>query len=298
MKKASNEKLDPVAGYAGKISLGTLFVPTPGLADQAAVVTAIQKDAGSQPFVSRYPAPTDPQERRRWIREALTVRPPGDLPHRLTELMDRLLQAELAKKQITDSAFLPRLTGPYPAADQVSIWNGDIVTLRIGAITNAANAQMLGCFQPFHACIDNAIHSAAGPQLREDCARIMAMQGHDEPTGSAKITRAYNLPSDYVLHTVGPIVPNHRSTTEQAGELASCYSACLTLAAEAGVRSVALCGISTGVFGYPANQATDIALHSVSDWIEENPGALDHVVLNTYGAAATALYEEAIRIWT
>ncbi|MEW7973679.1 MAG: protein-ADP-ribose hydrolase [Candidatus Thiodiazotropha endolucinida] len=297
LKKVSNEKFDPVAGYAGQISLGVPFVPTPGSADQAAVVTAIQRDTGSQPFVSRYPAPTDPRERRRWIRAALTVRPPGDLPHKLIELMDRLLQAELANKQITDSASLPRLTGRYPVADRVSIWNGDIAALRIGAITNAANAQMLGCFQPFHACIDNTIHSTAGPQLREDCARIMAMQGHDEPTGSAKITRAYNLPTEYVIHTVGPFAPDHRPTAEQAGQLASCYSACLTLAAEAGVRSVALCGISTGVFGYPAGQATDIALHSVADWIEENHSALDHVVFNTYGAAMTALYGEATRIW-
>lgn len=248
----------PQLNYAERICLRTTFVPKPGPVDQKVVVAAIQEDERSQPFVSRYPPPSDPRERRRWIKAALTVRPAGDLPMELAEQIDRLLQAELQGTTITDAASLPRLTGPYPMADRVSIWNGDITTLRIGAITNAANAQLLGCFQPFHACIDNMIQNAAGPQLREDCAQLMDLQGHDEPTGTAKITRAYNLPSDFVLHTVGPIVLAHNPTLEQASKLASCYTACLSLAAEAGVRSVALCGISTGVFGYPADQASTL----------------------------------------
>ncbi|MCG7980112.1 MAG: protein-ADP-ribose hydrolase [Candidatus Thiodiazotropha endolucinida] len=292
------ETRDPLVEYAGKIELDTPFVPAPGPADVAAVVRAIEDDAGSWSFVQHHPQPVDPQEHRNWIRAALTVRLAGGLPQQLADGMDRLLQAELRGKDITDAAFLPRLTGAYPVADQVSIWNGDIVTLQIGAIANAANAQLLGCFQPFHACIDNAIHSAAGPRLREDCARIMELQGHDEPTGRVKITRAYNLPSGYVLHTVGPIVPDQHPTAQQAQELANCYAACLSLTAEMGIKSVALCGISTGVFGYPADQATEIALRTVANWFEQNPGGLDHVVFNTFGTAATELYQEAIRSWT
>ena len=288
---------DPIAVYAGKINLGTPFVSTPGPADLATVVAAIQEDAHSRLFVSRYPAPSAPEERRRWIKAALTVRSAGDLPIQLAEQMDRLLQTELQGKEVTEAATLSRLTGSYPIADRVSIWNGDIATLRIGAITNAANAQMLGCFQPFHACIDNVIQNAAGPQLREDCAQIINLQGHDEHTGNAKITRAYNLPSEFVLHTVGPIVTDHNPTHEQARELESCYTACLSLAAEAGVRSVALCGISTGVFGYPADQAASIALRTVADWFAHNPEKLDHVVFNTFGEAATALYEKATSTW-
>ena len=283
--------------YATHIKLDTPVVPATGTVDPDAVISAIQGDAGSQQFVSRYEVPASLEDRRNWIRAALTLRPPGHLPAELIEQMDRLLQAELSEKKITEAASLPRLTGAYPVADRVSIWNGDIVTLRVGAITNAANTQMLGCFQPFHACIDNAIQNAAGPQLREDCAKLMALQGHEEPTGSAKITRAYNLPSDYVLHTVGPIVPDHLPTPQQARELANCYRACLTLAAEVGVTSVALCGISTGVFGYPAAQAAYIALRTVADWVAQNPGALDHVIFNTYGEAVTELYQETIRGW-
>lgn len=284
--------------YADLIDLAQPFTPASGRADLAAVVEALLADETSTQFTRAYAVPEDAATQRRWVQAALTVRPAGDLPKALTEGMDRLLQTELTGKALTDAADLPRLTGAYPIAERVSIWDGDISTLRIGAITNAANSQMLGCFQPFHACIDNVIQCAAGPQLREDCHRIMAHQGHDETTGSAKITRAYNLPADYVLHTVGPIVPDHRPTPAQAAQLADCYRACLSLAAKAGIRSVAFCGISTGVFGYPSEQAAQVALRTVAEWVSAQPNAIDHIVFNTYGPAATAIYTQATENWT
>ncbi|MES0884303.1 protein-ADP-ribose hydrolase [Roseibium sp. SCP14] len=261
-------------------------------------VSAVQSDLGLAKFVQRYPAPSNSAEQRQWVQAALTVRPPGGLPAALTAAMEELLQSELSAKQIIDAKSLPRLSGPYPPAGKVSIWDGDITTLKVDAITNAANAQMLGCFQPFHACIDNAINCAAGPQLREDCEMLMRLQGHEEETGNAKITRAYNLPSLFVLHTVGPIVGRGKMpTAEQEHQLASCYTSCLSLAAEAGARSVALCGISTGVFGYPAPAAAQIALRTVAKWVGVNEDALDHIVFNTFGADMTAIYLDTAQNW-
>ncbi|MEW8659054.1 MAG: protein-ADP-ribose hydrolase [Candidatus Thiodiazotropha endolucinida] len=257
-------------------------------------VAALRSDPNSEGFVEKYPLPTDTAERRRWLQVALTVRLPGNLPAELVASVNQILQSELAEKPVTEASELPRLPGSFIMAESISIWEGDITTLKIDAITNAANTRLLGCFQPFHQCIDNAINCAAGPQLREDCNRIMVLQGQDEQTGTAKITRAYNLPSRFVLHTVGPIVSQGNPTQHQARQLASCYVSCLSLAAKAGVRSVALCGISTGVFGYPVRQAAEIALNAVVNWLAANPKALDHVVFNTFGEHATAVILDAV----
>jgi O-acetyl-ADP-ribose deacetylase (regulator of RNase III) len=284
--------------YADLINLNESFVPATGPADLSAAIVALRDDPISEDFVARFKVQDDPQVQRKWIQAALTVRPIGDLPVAVTEALDRLLQAELDQKSITDAKDLPHLRGRYTAANHVSIWNGDIASLKIGAVVNAANAQMLGCFQPFHACIDNVIQCAAGPQLREDCAKIVEHQGHLETTGTAKITRAYNLPSDFVIHTVGPIVLDHNPTPTQALELASCYTSCLSLAADAGIKSIALCGISTGVFGYPPEQAARVALQAVLDWVSANPDAIDHIVFNTYGAEAAEIYERITASWT
>lgn len=283
--------------YASQIDLFAPFVPTTGQADISDAITALHADPKSRSFINQYDMPSDPAAQRKWLQAALTIRPSGDLPNRLALAMDRLLQAELRLKSVTDAHNLPRLDTPYPASQHVSIWDGDITTLAIGAITNAANTQMLGCFQPFHACIDNVIQCVAGPQLREDCARIIEDQGYEETTGTAKITRAYNLPSEFVIHTVGPIVPDHRPTTQQVKELASCYTSCLSLSAKAGVKSLAFCGISTGVFGYPPEQAAMVALTVVSEWLSANPDVIDHVVFNTFGSEATAIYERATASW-
>lgn len=160
---------------------------------------------------------------------------------------------------------------------------------------------MLGCFQPFHACIDNAIHSAAGPQLREDCNMIMSIQGESEATGGAKITRGYNLPSKFVLHTVGPIVPKGTELTEQQKtELASCYRSCLDLANEiAEIKTIAFCAISTGVFGFPKPKAAGIALRTVNEWLNTNSNHhFENIIFNVFSDEDYREYLNVFRLRT
>ncbi|HEX8870755.1 MAG TPA: macro domain-containing protein, partial [Lentzea sp.] len=165
----------------------------------------------------------------------------------------------------------------------LAVWRGDITRLLCDAVVNAANDALLGCFQPMHPCVDNAIHTAAGPRLRSDCHRIMAAQAAPEPTGIAKITRGYHLPAPYVLHTVGPIVRG-KVLPAHANALADSYRACLDLAAEFGkIRTLAFCGISTGIFGFPKLPAARIAVSAVQDWLAAHPGRFDRVVFTTFG---------------
>jgi O-acetyl-ADP-ribose deacetylase (regulator of RNase III) len=241
---------------------------------------------------------------RELLRALLTIRPPEPpLSRDFHSGMDRLLGYERRLRGTVEAATLPKIADAFPetgfrGARSCVLLQGDITRLGVDAIVNAANGELLGCFRPFHACIDNAIHSAAGPRLREDCGSIMRTQGHDEPTGHAKATRGYNLPARYVLHTVGPIVngplqPGH----ERA--LASCYRACLDLTAQLdGVRSVAFCAISTGVFGFPKPPAARIALDAAATWLREHPGALDLIVFNVFGDEDRKVYESALRAGT
>ncbi|MFJ5899351.1 protein-ADP-ribose hydrolase [Streptomyces sp. NPDC093064] len=236
---------------------------------------------------------------RRLLRAVLTVREPDPLPARAARMLDTLLAGERLARDTTDVASLPTVRDTFPgttyrAADRTVLWQGDITTLDADAIVNAANSSLLGCFAPMHACIDNAIHAAAGPRLRADCHTIMSLQGHPEPTGTAKITRGYHLPARYVLHTVGPIVdgpvlPQHQQA------LGASYRACLDLAAEVdGLRTVAFCGISTGVYGYPKTPAARIALNTVADWLDRHPTRLDRVIFNVYADDDRATYVRAL----
>ena len=169
------------------------------------------------------------------------------------------------------------------------LWRGDITTLGVDAIVNAANSQMLGCFVPGHHCIDNAIHTFAGIQLRLECARLMEEQGYPEPTGMAKVTGAFNLPSKRIIHTVGPIACGEASDLDRA-LLANCYTACLDAALEAGCESIAPCCISTGVFGFPQDEAAHIAVATVDEWLDDHDNALD-VVFNVFGETDERLYK-------
>jgi len=175
------------------------------------------------------------------------------------------------------------------------LWQGDITRLRVDAIVNAANAQMLGCFHPLHRCIDNAIHSAAGVQLREECHQLMQQQGHLEPTGTAKITKAYNLPCRYVIHTVGPIIPDGIPTVAQQQQLASCYRSIMQLADEHRLESVAFCCISTGEFRFPNDLAAEIAVKTVKDYFTEHPETnIKQVVLNVFKDVDREIYERVL----
>lgn len=203
--------------------------------------------------------PTNDREQKKMLRSLMNIRTPRPIGEDFLSLQDEYLQAETAAKGITDISDLT------PIEDGIYLWQGNITTLRCGAIVNAANSQMTGCYVPCHGCIDNAIHTYAGVQLRLACAEIMEMQGHEEPTGRAKITPAYNLPCKFVLHTVGPII--YGNVTEQDRELlASCYRSCLALAHVHGIESVAFCCISTGEFHFPNEEAAQIAVDTVRQY--------------------------------
>jgi O-acetyl-ADP-ribose deacetylase (regulator of RNase III) len=178
-----------------------------------------------------------------------------------------------------------------------ALWQGDITELKVDAIVNAANDTLLGCFKPFHACIDNAIHAGAGPRLREDTAIIMGIQGSSEEPGQAKITRAYHLPSRFVLHTVGPIFHGNPEDIPEGEKalLSSSYRSCLDLASEvSAIRSVAFCSISTGVYGFPAIPAATIAVKAVDQWLLDHPGRFDLVIFDLFSKRDYDIYCEAL----
>ena len=203
--------------------------------------------------------PADEYNQKRLLRSLFNIRIPKEVSNDFLQIQDEYLQEENRRKGITDIKDL------QPIQDDIYLCQGDITTLKCGAIVNAANSQMLGCFQPCHSCIDNAIHTFSGIQLRRDCGEIMQKQGHNEPTGQAKITPAYNLPCNYVIHTVGPIVQGYL-TENDCELLKSCYLSCLKLAEENGVESIAFCCISTGVFGFPQREAAKIAVDTVKEY--------------------------------
>lgn len=198
-------------------------------------------------------------EQFRLYRSLVNTRPVMEADARFLQAEDEYLTALSERRGITDIADLE------PVEDGIYLWRGDITTLKCGAIVNAANSGMTGCWSPCHSCIDNCIHTYAGVRLRYKCGQIMAAQGHEEPTGSAKITPANNLPCDYVIHTVGPIVQG-RLTAEHCRLLESSYKSCLDLAVQNGIRSIAFCCISTGVFGFPQREAAEIAVRTVREY--------------------------------
>ena len=220
--------------------------------------------------------PADEAAQRRLLRALMNVRPPLPLAPDFLAVQDALLSAEREARGVVDGDALPAV----PADPRLALWRGDITRLRADAIVNAANSQLLGCFVPCHGCIDNAIHSAAGLQLREECRRIMAEQGRPEPNGRARLTEGYNLPARYVLHTVGPIV-GRWVTWKDRRELAACYRACLALAAEHGLRTVAFCCISTGEFRFPNREAAGIAVDTVTGFLRRNT-SIQRVIFNVF----------------
>ncbi len=232
--------------------------------------------------------PQEEPAQRRLLRSLMNVRPPMPPAPDFLDLQDQVLSAEREEKGVVDAAALPEIPG-HPC---IAVWQGDITRLKADAIVNAANAALLGCFLPCHDCIDNAIHSAAGLQLREECHRLMTAQGHEEPTGRAKLTRGYNLPAKYVLHTVGPIVED-RVTHRDREELASCYRSCLELAAGHGLESVAFCCISTGVFRFPNREAARIAVNTVTGFLKKQ-SSIKKVIFNVFKDLDAAIYHDLL----
>lgn len=227
------------------------------------------------------------QKKRALVRGYMNERPAHPVSADILDLQDRLFWTETLERGIVSPEETPERKG-------ISLWQGDITRLAADGIVNAANRGLLGCFLPNHNCIDNVIHSAAGMQLRDDCAKLIAAQGHEEDCGECKLTRAYNLPSKYVLHTVGPMVRREVTRKERA-LLRSCYRACLDLAAEAGLRSIAFCSISTGVFSFPQAEAAEIATGAVMRWKMQHPESEMRIIFNTYLDSDTAIYRNILR---
>lgn len=207
--------------------------------------------------------PEDENNKFQLYRSLVNIRPAIKAAEEFLQAEDEFLTELTASKGITDIGDLT------PIEDKIYLWKGDITTLKCGAIVNAANSGMTGCYQPCHNCIDNCIHTFAGVRLRCKCNEIMQTQGHEEPTGKAKITPAYNLPCEYVIHTVGPIV-QRQLTNEHCKLLESCYKSCLELAVKNKIKSIAFCCISTGVFGFPQERAAEIAIQTVREFLKNH----------------------------
>lgn len=235
--------------------------------------------------------PADLENQRLLMRSLCNVREPLPVTPEFLKAQDAELQAQTRAKGIVDLSEIMS-TG---SDRRLRLWQGDITRLKVDAIVNAANSTLLGCFVPLHRCIDNAIHSAAGVQLRMECHRLMQAQGHPEPTGRAKITDAYNLPSEKIIHTVGPIVSNGIPTERQERELASCYRSSLELADSHGLRSIAFCCISTGEFGFPRRRAAEIAVTTVREYLNDTPSTgILAVIFNVFKDEDLSIYRSIL----
>lgn len=246
----------------------------------------------------------DYTEKRMALRSLMNIRMPGELAEEVVRVQDEFLSEEAEEKGIVTLDEIPDIAKQYGSrhlfADKISIWQGDITRLQVGAIVNAANSQMLGCFVPCHRCIDNAIHSAAGIKLREECSHYMKRRKmqygsrYEEPTGQAVLTKGYNLPAKYVIHTVGPIVGG-RLTQALRDDLRNCYRNVLQCCVENQIRSVAFCCISTGEFHFPNDEAEKIAVETVTDFLKMYEPEFDRIIFNVFKDIDRELYEEELK---
>ena len=232
--------------------------------------------------------PSDANGQWRLLRSLMNIRPAMHVSQDFLEVQDSFLEEETRRKGITD------IISISPITDSLYLWQGDITTLRCDAIVNAANSGMTGCYVPCHGCIDNAIHTYAGIQLRLECSEIMRKQGHEEEAGKAKITMGWNLPASHVIHTVGPIVYTGKPTAEDRRLLSSCYRSCLSLADEHNLGSIAFCCISTGEFHFPNYEAAMIAMETVMDYLKKT-GSCMKVVFNVFKDEDKRIYEGLFR---
>ena len=247
----------------------------------------IQSLLNERPSCQKQIIPTDSERQKILLRGLMNVRRPARIGTEFLQVQDEYLQGETAAKGVTDVADLT------PIQPGLYLWQGDITTLKCDAIVNAANSGMTGCYIPNHRCIDNAIHTYAGVELRLACEELMEQQGYPEPTGQAKITPAFNLPCRYVLHTVGPIIDG-RVTKKGKELLASCYRSCLELAAEKGLESVAFCCISTGEFHFPNDLAAEIAVATVKEFFKKQT-SVKKVIFNVFKDLDKTIYEKLLR---
>ena len=230
--------------------------------------------------------PDKVEQQKVLLRALVNVRTPKTVSAEFLDIQNAYLQEELTQKTVT------KLTDLTPVSGQIYLWKGDITTLKVDGIVNAANSQLLGCFYPNHKCIDNAIHTFAGVQLRQECHRLMKEQGDLEKTGKAKITYAYNLPSKYVLHTVGPIVEGELLSNHEK-DLISSYRSCLELADANGLKSLAFCCISTGEFHFPQERAAELAVATVQEYLKETDSKME-VIFNVFKEDDERIYKRLL----
>ena len=236
---------------------------------------------------SQIKIPTSDKEQRSLLRALFNLRMPKPVSKEFLEVQNAYLKERTRQKGITNYKKL------QPIQPGLYLFKGDITTLQCDAIVNAANRQLLGCFYPNHGCIDNAIHTFAGVQLRLACAELMKRQSHEEKTGNAKITPAFNLPCRYVLHTVGPII-NGDLTKRDCKLMSSCYKSCLKLAEQNGIKSIAFCCISTGEFHFPNNRAAEIAVHTVKEYKKQTHSKIE-VIFNVYKQLDYDIYKQLLK---
>lgn len=250
-------------------------------------VYLIKKLISEHPRYADIQIPTDADEQKRLLRSLMNVRLAAPVDKEFLQIQDEYLQQANEEKGIV------HIEDMTEAEPDLYIWKGDITRLGVGAIVNAANSGMTGCYQPCHNCIDNCIHTFAGIELRNFCEDMMQEQGYEEPTGQAKLTPAYNLPCDYVIHTVGPIVRG-KLTHRDEDLLKSCYEACLKIADQNGIKSIAFCCISTGVFCFPNQRAAEIAVQTVRDYKRQNDSDIK-VIFNVFKDEDERIYNELLR---
>lgn len=233
--------------------------------------------------------PQNIPEKQDLFRSLMNVRPAIPISEEFLKIQDEYLTNETLSKDLVSVDDIAESKG------KLMLWRGDIVELKVDAIVNAANSQLLGCFIPLHNCIDNVIHSASGVQLRLACNEIMEAQGKSEEIGKAKITEAYNLPSKYVIHTVGPAIPfDSKPTDLDCKKLANCYNSCLEIASSHNLKSIAFCSISTGIFNFPKKSAAEIAIKTVNEYLDSNDTSLEHIIFNVFGDEAYLIYKKLL----
>ncbi len=233
--------------------------------------------------------PTDTISKKNLFRSLMNIRPPTPVSDEFIKIQNEYLTNETLKKNPITCNDIHKVKG------KLMLWQGDITKLKVDAIVNAANSKLLGCFIPMHNCIDNVIHSASGVQLRLECNEIMEKQSSDEDIGKAKITKAYNLPSKYVIHTVGPAISyNSKPTPKDEKKLVNCYKSCLEIATQYNLNSLAFCCISTGVFNFPKDKAARIAVKTVENYLNSNETSLNHIIFDVFGDDDYNIYKNIL----
>lgn len=234
--------------------------------------------------------PKDTDGKKRVLRSLMNIRMPRRMSEDVIRVQDEYLKERAGEKGVVTLSDIPEIR------ERLSIWQGDITRLAVDAIVNAANSQMLGCFVPMHTCIDNCIHTFSGVQLRAECNRQMNQlrirygRDYEQPTAVPMLTDGYNLLARKVIHIVGPIVQG-RLTPALEKDLAACYRNTLDMCEENGLKSVAFCCISTGVFHFPNRRAAEIAVNTVTEWMTVHPDVMERVIFNVFKEEDKAIYE-------